>query len=158
MRFRASDYLSLIYRKPFMYQRLVNRTAKRISRLKKEIKFDAIAFRGASGAALAYPLSAQLRIPIICIRKNASSHGQSVEGPNNDVRRYIIIDDFIDNGKTMRAILQSIDTMSKNKKVECVGIVLYDAAYDNNDRYRDHVHDHSIFLHKNKEIPIYYWG
>lgn len=99
---------------PHTLRKIVNKT---ISLIKKhKIKFDAIAFRGLSGSLAASAISIQLNKPLIAIRKN-SSHGDKVEGYVL-ADTYIIIDDFIDSGKTIKSILRDIDGM-------CVGIVLY---------------------------------
>lgn len=72
-------------------------------------KFDAIAFCGMSGAALAFSLSARLNVPLLCIRKNIDNcHSQYlVEGFYN-VRSYIIVDDFADSGSTLSFIEQKV--------------------------------------------------
>ena len=94
MRF-GTAYLESIYRSPVRYKQLIDRIAKRLTTLKKKKSFGALAFRGTSGAALAYPLSAKHNIPLICVRKSREpSHGYSVEGTDRNVKRYIIIDDF----------------------------------------------------------------
>ncbi len=54
-----------------------------------------------------------------------------MEGPNgHNVRRYLILDDFIDTGATMERIKTKIAALSNQRgdglpTPECVGIVLY---------------------------------
>ena len=76
----------------------------------KTFDFDALAFRGVSGAIIAPVLALELRKSIIVVRKTAEkSHlwGRTVQGDNN-ARRYIIVDDFIDSGATVQTIVKEI--------------------------------------------------
>ena len=154
MRF-GTAYLESIYESPLKYKRLINKIADQLADLKKKTKFGAIAFRGTSGAAMAYPLSAQLNIPLICVRRaKEPSHGFSIEGTQRNIRKYVIIDDFMESGKTIKAILAAIDKKKDyvdDGKAECVGIVLYTIAQQGewNDKF---------FTYKKNKIPIHYWG
>jgi len=113
-------------------------TNKIISTIKKnKIEFDAIAFRGLSGSLVAPIISLDIEKPLIVVRKDAS-HGDKIEGYVS-ADKYIIIDDFIDSGKTIRSILKSIDAM-------CVGIILYD--HEVNEPL-------SNFLPKYYDVPFY---
>ena len=133
MRFTTS-YLDSIFESPLEYKRLIDRIADQMVALKKKNSFSGMAFRGQSGAALAYPLSARLNIPLICVRKTREiSHGLNVEGSSRNIRRYIIIDDFIENGNTIKAIIKAIAKEEQwrspgKPNTKCVGIVLYTVA------------------------------
>ncbi len=154
MRFGTS-YLDSVYQSPLKYKRLIDKIADKMIALKKKKSFGAIAFRGSSGAAMAYPLSAQLNIPLIYVRKpGEQSHGYKIEGTQRNIKRYVIMDDFMESGKTIRAILKDIDKKSdwtKDGKAECVGIILYNVGYDG--RW-----DKAFITYKKKKIPIHYWG
>lgn len=120
------------------------RVARKIRNLQKKLKFDAIAFRGASGAGIAYCVSMPTGIPLIYVRKE-KSHGNDIEGPGHDVRSYIILDDFIDTGKTIKVILNKL---SKPRPTavdmpECVGICLYSGFRECTE-----------FTYRKKEIPV----
>lgn len=143
-----SSYLQSIYSDPADYKKLISRVATRLRNLRKRTPFDAIAFRGTSGAAIAYPVSARLGVPLICVRKKGDDghHSGVVEGSNYiDVKRYIIIDDFIASGNTMDEILSAVNreagfTSGVSVKdqingpnmhpnvIQCVAIVLYTAS------------------------------
>ena len=127
-----SSYLYCIYHNPEEYRRLIKRITKKVLLLKKTLKFHAIAFRGTSGAAMAYPISAATSIPLICVHKPVDkSHGGLVEGSSKiDVKKYIIIDDFIATGATIRAIIKEIDVRRGRYSVKCVGIILYGDDYN----------------------------
>lgn len=154
MRF-GTAYLDSIYQSPLKYKRLVNKIADQLISLKKKTKFNAIAFRGSSGAALAYPLSIQLNIPIICVRKSREpSHGFSIEGTQRNIKKYIIIDDFMEHGKTIKAILMAMDKKKdyfNEGKAECIGIVLYTISQRGE-------WNSDFFTYKKKKIPIHYFG
>ena len=100
--------------------------ANKIAKFVKQNKIDAIAFSGTSGAAYAYPLALKLNLSLICVRKsiNGNHYNKYVEGCYN-AERYIIVDDFIDTGATIRRILKKVKTFSSEAK--CSGIFLYNS-------------------------------
>jgi len=108
----------------------VKRVVKNLEKLQKKVKFDAIAFRGMSGAAIAYPVSAIAGYHLIGVRKRRKSHGGNVEGSENrNIRRYIILDDFVAGGDTVRAIVRAVEKEQSYYDEEdfpkCVGVALY---------------------------------
>ena len=122
----STSYMHCIYSDPKDYGKLVETVVARVLELQKSLKFQAIAFRGTSGAAMAYPVSAATGIPLICIRKDGSHHGGPVEGSALiDVKKYLIIDDFISGGTTMDKIIDVLKTACGKKVLKCVGILLY---------------------------------
>ena len=158
MRFRCASHLEDIFMCPDEYGQLVDRIADQLEALRKKQSFTGMVFRGTSGAAMAYPLSARLHIPLICVRKKGEdSHGFDVEGPQANVRRYIIIDDFIETGTTIKALIDAMDNEnkwdkpSKYNRTRCSGIVLYAEAYS------DYL-SKKFFIYKKNKIPIHYWG
>ena len=56
MNFR-SQYLYQVFDDPEEYKKFVQKVSKRVQSLKNYYGFDAIAFTGASGSAMAYPIS-----------------------------------------------------------------------------------------------------
>jgi len=101
-----STYLHSVY-DPEKFQRTVN-TLVELMRPHVE-DFDAIAFRGSSGAALAYPLGFLLKKPLIHIRKELGHAGIRVEGLFG-ARRIAVIDDFVSSGETIRIIVSELDS------------------------------------------------
>ena len=124
----TSSYLNFIYVNHTRFRKLIHLTSKRIKKLQKELKFEAIAFTGHSGSGIAYPLWYYTGIPLICVRKNKeSSHtGSLIEG-GGEYHRYLILDDFISTGETVKTIMQEIDKYSRIHltQCECVGVFLY---------------------------------
>jgi len=85
--------------------------------------FDAIAYRGASGAITASIIAYELKKPLILVRKPEDTKGHSpymVEGPTR-VKRYLIIDDFMSTGKTYEAIREAV--RAEHPHAECLGML-----------------------------------
>lgn len=139
MKFQSSPYSHKLYN-PKTLQILVQKTASAVKKHRKRLKFDAIAVRGSSGAAIGFPVSAMTGIPLLFVRKSETSHAdQRVEGPETDVDSYLIVDDFIATGSTVREIIKEIDTLTKIKlgilskdlgSPKCVGVYCYNTDDD----------------------------
>jgi len=123
-----TNYLQHVFT-PEIFPRTVDSTIKKVEELKKETDFDTIAFTGISGAAMAFILSHWLDVPLLCVRKQGeSSHYHQLtrkilEGNVHDVRKYIIVDDFIASGSTLRRVVDAIN--HGNYMAKCVGLVMY---------------------------------
>lgn len=80
--------------------------------------------RGISGALVGAYLVSELKKPIVVIRKDHdNSHGSSVEQDTTiEGHSYIIVDDGISTGSTIRTI---IDTLYNTYKAKLTGIFLY---------------------------------
>jgi adenine/guanine phosphoribosyltransferase-like PRPP-binding protein len=114
----TTRYLDKIYSTE-EFSKLIDKLAKRLNTFYKKHSFDAIAFTGSSGAAVAYPLSYKCNIPLICIRKGHSHFGCTYEG-RTDIKNYIIIDDFIETGATIKRIKKEVKKVSKNAKLQAI--------------------------------------
>jgi len=114
--YRYDGYLPLTG--PKMLMRTVNKLARRI--WQNEVKFDSIAISGWSGALFGIPLAIKLNKRIIIVRKDGSFHGNRVEGKNT--KRFIIVDDLIDTGETVRRIYKGVKCVWPSSK--CIGIFL----------------------------------
>lgn len=127
---------------------MVDITIKSAERLRKETEFDTIAFSGISGAAIAFILSHWMDVPLLCVRKKGeNSHyhqggGRLLEGNIQDMRKYIIVDDFIASGATCNHIIDSI--RDGNTRAKCVGMLMYRA-------YESHKWTHQ---HSKQEIQV----
>jgi adenine/guanine phosphoribosyltransferase-like PRPP-binding protein len=128
-----------VYGKEFL--KLVPRTVKKIRAIRRKYPFDAIAFTGSSGAALAYPLSYLLKLPLIHVRKGSSHYsGGKIEGTISS-KRYLIIDDFIETGASIRRLIKAVS--SELDAATPVAICLYSS-----NRMAD-------FDYKDQEIPVF---
>jgi len=90
-------------------------------------EFDAIAFRGNSGAMVAPALAMELNKYLVMVRKpNDGSHSDArVEGVIGCNYRYLIVDDTVSSGVTVVTIQKEILRVSP--AAECVGILTYNA-------------------------------
>ena len=110
----------------------------RAKKILKNLDFDAIAFRGFSGAIMAPAIADSLKKEIILIRKpsdrqNQNSHAdQMVEGYMGEFN-YIIVDDFVSSGHTVDQIIEGMQRFSPEAK--CVGIYLYRRPDEMSDKY-----------------------
>lgn len=152
MYFYNSGYHSKTYN-PRSLKIQVNRIVRNLKKLRKTVKFDAIAFCGLSGAAIAYPVSVLAGYHLITIRKerNNQHHGHRVEGSESrNIRRYIILDDFIGTGKTVTTIVRAINRVGKGDAPQCVAIVVYD---DDQSRWSSTT-PYTVLINK-KPIPVF---
>jgi orotate phosphoribosyltransferase-like protein len=125
--------------------------AAHIGNLRKKLEFDALAFTGSSGACIAFTMSVALNIPIIYVRKeDEKAHGQAIEcNSTRRIHKYLIVDDFIASGVTVKRIHAGIELDAKEKSLKaptCVGIYLYDST--GTDKFK-------IFNERTR-VPIYH--
>ncbi len=86
-------------------------------------KYDTLAFAGLSGAIIAPTLALKLGKELVAVRKASDKRHSyhAVEG-YDDVNNYIIVDDFIDTGATVRRIQEQIyHHFSEHAK--CLGVL-----------------------------------
>lgn len=98
---------------------------------KVDFWYDAIACCGTSGMLVVPQIAELLKKNIIVIRKNLDCYSDFIiEGPST--KQYIIIDDLICSGKTVKNIIKAIKTETPRSK--CMGIYSYmkdECAYSN---------------------------
>lgn len=92
---------------------------------KFKVQFEAVAFRGMSGAIVAPMVAVKMNKPLILIRKpgDGSHSSYRVEGYTIPCK-YIIVDDFISSGRTIEAIHQAINEKSL-EPFTCVAVLAY---------------------------------
>jgi len=98
-------------------------TVEIIAQILRHYEFDAIAFRGLSGALFAPTVAMLLDKSLLAVRKGEDCHSsRTVEG-DYAALTYVILDDMVSSGETIRVIVEDI------KKVmpwaECVGVLQY---------------------------------
>jgi adenine/guanine phosphoribosyltransferase-like PRPP-binding protein len=118
----VTSYLHPLFQ-PNVFISRVNNLVRMIKR--SNIKFNAVAFRGMSGSIVAPVVAARLNKQMIMIRKSDDdSHSNlSVEG-DTSVRSYIIIDDRIASGETVRTINRHLSEFTFNQ-AKLRGVFLY---------------------------------
>ena len=117
---------------PVSLKEYVDRAIKHMSTIKEP--YDTVAFCGMSGALVAPMIALALNKELVLVRKKGDKCNSQykVEG-NGDVKRYIIVDDFVSSGRTVGHIQRSLYKFSP--KAECVGVVEVqrnDAGYPDN--------------------------
>jgi orotate phosphoribosyltransferase-like protein len=112
-----AEYLSRIIRTENL-----RKTLKDTRKVLEKLQFDAIAFRGMSGAMLAPTLALRMNKTLLMVRKGTeNSHStRPVEG-DKAARRYVIVDDLVDSGCTVRAICDEVKTFAPYAL--CIGVV-----------------------------------
>jgi adenine/guanine phosphoribosyltransferase-like PRPP-binding protein len=110
-----------------------SKTLRELTKLIKshpEIKFDSIVGTGVSGMLFLPALSNRLKVPFAIVRKDDSSHSsREVEFSSSKlVLDYIIIDDLIDSGDTVRNIQEKMSEFCLSSKARAV--FLYEPERD----------------------------
>jgi hypothetical protein len=134
MKFNTHYLDKVLY--PARLQERTKIVSKNLLQLKKVLNYDAIAFRGYSGAGMAFPVSYLTGLPLMLVRKTNlynqltdNSHGYLVEGDDSDITNYVILDDFIASGETVRSMIQTINHKTFRAdfpvRLHCVGVCLY---------------------------------
>lgn len=102
-----------------------------IPRMMQEYDADCIAVMGKSGISLAFATLMLIDFPIMVVRKRGeNSHGNPIEGTHMHVaKRYLILDDFVSSGETVRNIVSLINekaSFSQNGFVpQCAAVLAY---------------------------------
>lgn len=88
------------------------------------IEFDAFACRGLSGLLIAPIVAMEMHKTLLVIRKDEKPTPHSDRKVEGDIgaRKYVIVDDLISSGNTVKDIIRLIREVSQ---AECVGIVRY---------------------------------
>ncbi len=90
--------------------------ADNIQRRMRETGADTIVVQGTSGVSIGFAALMLHDFPLVMVRKpDENSHGSPVEGPRgHKVKRYIILDDFVDTGDTVRRIAAKLNLLADN--------------------------------------------
>lgn len=122
-KYEHAEYMEQLIRT----DKLRETVAQSISVLSRMPYFDAIAFRGNSGAIIAPTLALALDKTMLMVRKNCSCGTHSfchsymdVEG-DYGAKTYIIVDDIISSGATARIIVEEIKKVAS--KAKCLGVL-----------------------------------
>jgi orotate phosphoribosyltransferase len=109
------------------------KSAKKVIKKKIGMKFDTIAVTGVSGLVFGTVLAHELKKNLCVVRKQDGSHSHlKVESGQSGQGRYIIVDDLIESGNTIRRInseIQSSDGKDCPNPSVCVGIYLYNEGW-----------------------------
>lgn len=119
---------------PVILKQTVKETITALRRLKRVLSFEQIVCTGISGQSIAWPVGYITGIPVAVVRRKGERghHGYDVEHFDS-TKKYIILDDFISEGNTVRHMVKTINKRFQVDTKNCVGIYLYDPTS------RDHI-------------------
>ena len=88
-------------------------------------RFDTLVFRGVSGMLVGAIVAAEMNKEVIIVRKHTDEFTHSTRSTEGHVaaKRYVILDDFISTGLTVRTIIEAVHGFAPNAKL--VGGVFY---------------------------------
>jgi len=130
--FACSAWLYDVLRSPDSLQKVVSRTEEKIHSV-PNLEFQAIAVSGISGLILGTALAIRLHKRLIIVRKEKESRHSSfiTEGVLSidgvDRINYVIVDDFIFTGQTIRRIQAEV-CIHTNNRSKCLGAFLYNES------------------------------
>ena len=146
---KSEDCRSSYLKNLFVTERRKEIVKRLIEKIKEsQIQFDSIVFRGMSGALIVPEISAKLNKPMIMVRKKDDSHSCFDTEGYDKPKQYIVIDDLIYRGDTIRRIDEKM-TMRffEHGNPICVGIFLYHSEWASVDKFQ--------IGPKSPEIPVY---
>ncbi len=118
----CSDYLSRL-----LYPATYKLTLKKAIAVLKKYDFDAIAFRGMSGAIIAPAIAAAMGKTVIMVRKAGDgSHSTCAIEGDRATQSYVIVDDFISSGATVQEIESKVagfTTTATEGPAKCLGVL-----------------------------------
>lgn len=132
MQFFDGGYLGAEY-DPVKLRHIVDNLKAAIPYYMKECEADAIVVTGKSGISVAFACMyamTDFELPLIVVRKRGeTTHGSPIEGNDKvDVQRYLILDDFVSSGTTVREIVARLDEVTLLRgedRMACVGVLEY---------------------------------
>jgi hypothetical protein len=119
---------------------LLKQAVVNFGKLRENIKIDAIAYTGSSGAAIAFPLAIAYDLPIIYVRKKGEqSHGGEVEcNYTDEIETYMVVDDFISSGRTVGRVMEGVKKAAQRRGWEgpkCLGVFEFDPMSPTRERF-----------------------
>lgn len=116
------NYSSVSYHlKRFIKPAQAKVIVKKCIKLLSKMEFDAIAFRGLSGALIAPTIAMEMGKELIAVRKTKGDHSTYMVEGDRAARTYVIVDDFIGTGSTVRTMLNQIKEYAPG--AECIGVL-----------------------------------
>lgn len=112
--------------------KIIKKLLRQIRYLRLKQQVDGIVVRGVSGLLIGPIIAHKTKLPLAIIRKEDDSHSPfRIEGIIKT--NYIILDDLINTGNTIKTIIEQMKKTLKNERSykqqhlspQCVGIFLY---------------------------------
>ena len=95
---------------------------------KRRDSYDFVACTGQSGMSVSFAALMWYEFPLVVVRKGERTHGNMIEGDAERIGRYIVVDDFVASGDTMRRINRELCEWARERgyiEPTHVGSVLY---------------------------------
>jgi phosphoribosylpyrophosphate synthetase len=111
---------------------------------KRRNDYDFVACTGQSGMSVAFAALMLYEFPLVVVRKGERTHGNMIEGDAERIGRYIVVDDFISSGATMRRINRELRKWADDHDYAApthVGSVLYVRKRFDKSTYNVPAHD-----------------
>lgn len=144
-----SAYLDDIFRLKSLRATLKKATT-RANKIKKKLNFDGLVGTGISGIILIAPLALELKVPFAIVRKSKKNHsGYDVEGDDN-ISRYLFVDDFIDSGETFSRVYKKMKAFNGALPI---GALFY-LGYNDFDCYLHYINNNSSDIKSKIEKEI----
>lgn len=129
------------YLRDFLDADRLQESLSRTFELLRDEEYDAIAFSGNSGAIIAGALSLATGKPLILVRKSTTGcHSYDIVEGAGVYSSYIIVDDFVYSGATVRRIASEIRNATGLGPEDCVGFVECAATYAGSEYGGEYVH------------------
>ncbi len=108
---------------------------KCVNVIKNRPEIEGIVLKGLSGMLIGIPVAHSLQMPFAVVRCCHGNHSPyDVEGCTT-FTNYVIIDDIIDEGNTIKKIKSEMRKF--NKKAKLKGIILYNTVFwENNEKFK----------------------
>jgi adenine/guanine phosphoribosyltransferase-like PRPP-binding protein len=99
--------------------------AQALPQFMAECRADTVVVTGNSGISVAHAALMLIDFPLVLVRKpNDCSNGHQIEGPTSHIlQRYVILDDLICSGDTVRRVQQTL--LEYDEDTELAGVFLY---------------------------------
>lgn len=115
---------------PEELQRTVDRTVAFLEEFRIATPFHFIALTGLSGASVGYPVAYKMGISTLYIRKaGVQSHGETLEGIIYKEKPFIILDDLVASGTTVKRLLNTARNFADIDPYNCKACVLYNKEW-----------------------------
>lgn len=105
-------------------KQLIDKAVKQLKAYRKVKPFDAIAFRGVSGAIMAPAIADKLGVGLIVVRKPGEEAHTSYSVEGHIETTYVVVDDFTDTGETIKETVKKISSVNSGQN-RCVGFYLW---------------------------------
>ena len=129
MRLTDGGYNEVQYHRELLLSK-VEQLRNRLPEIMELTGADSVVVSGKSGISMAFALQMVLDFNLVVVRKRGEgSHGEPVEGRSGaEMHRYIILDDFVATGSTVRRIRHDLEDYAGfvgQKPPQCVGVLTY---------------------------------